>query len=246
MTQHQGGLSVDSPSCAGIIRTTGFMKKFLTILLTATLAYQSYAQPALTKAVQGAAKILSTSARTAEQQESAFVRAASTASQDSSAVQTQAKPATVLLETSSKGRLAKEAVYTPLSVGNRGNLSEAAWHQLNVDNFKNSRAAAEKLEKEKSSIQKAYEALVKKVEALRTKDSKYRAPWALEANRVDWKARDLIKAGGKPLTPDEIAKQMKTTPDVVKAMLAKDQANSRKVFFKMSDGRIWVSSEKLP
>jgi len=66
------------------------------------------------------------------------------------------------------------------------------------------------------------------------------------AVKIGWQARNVIILAQKPLTVNELAIKLRIPLKDAKQMVAKDQANKRKVFFVMGDGSIWVSSLKLP
>jgi hypothetical protein len=105
-------------------------------------------------------------------------------------------------------------------------------------------------EAQKVVIAKSFQLLESKANDLKLGNPKYFAPWEPAAKRVDWQARDYILSANKPLTINELAKGLGMKPKDVQGMIDKDQANkNRKVFFKMTgmdDGKIWVSSAKMP
>jgi hypothetical protein len=99
---------------------------------------------------------------------------------------------------------------------------------------------------QRAKIQSDFDKLQQRAATLKQADKTYYAPWEPAAKRVDWQARDAILKANKPLSANEIAKALKIKPQEVATLLLKDQTNTRKVLFILSDGKVWVSSSKLP
>ena len=129
------------------------------------------------------------------------------------------------------------------TLGGSKDISGSGYPKLNPPTALNKRAAELK---QQEAIHNDFLKLQAKASALKEKNPTYNPPWTPAANRFDWQARDTILRANKPLTVAELATRMFSTPAQVENMLLKDQSNSRKVFFKLGDGRWWVSSSKIP